>query len=88
MWVKGHTVPICALQLQQGNIILPALAAVLPVDHDALRRESALKVVPLLSVVVAKPQHVTGGVSTKPEKRHVHAQYVHLLPRLHEWHQL
>lgn len=59
VWVEGYTVPICALQSHQGNVILPALAVVPLVDDDALRRESALKVVPFLCVVVSQPQNIS-----------------------------
>ena len=67
MRVEGHTVPIGALQPQQGDVVLPALTVILPVDDDAFRRESALKVIPLLCVVVPQPQDVTRGITAKPE---------------------
>lgn len=59
VWVERYTVPICALQPHQGNVVLPALAEVLLVHNDALRRESALKVIPFLSVIISQPQNIS-----------------------------
>lgn len=68
--VEGHTGVLCALKLEQGNVVLPALAVVLPVDDDALGGEAALKVVPLHCVVVTQPHYVAGRVSAEPGKVH------------------
>lgn len=68
MRVKGHTVAFGALQPKQGNVILPALAMVLPVNDDALRGQAALKVIPLLRVVVTQSQHIARWVPAKPRK--------------------
>ena len=51
--VGGHATPLLALQPQQSDVVLPALAQVLPVDHDALRGKASLEVVLLHRVVVA-----------------------------------
>lgn len=68
MGVEGHTGALRprALKLEQGNVVLPALALVLAVHHNALRGQRALKVVTLHRVVVAKTHHVAGRVRTKP----------------------
>lgn len=68
MGVEGHTGAIRAFELEQGNVVLPALAVVLPVDDDALGGEAALKVIPLHRVVVTQPHHIAGRVSTEPGK--------------------
>lgn len=68
MGVEGHTGAIRAFELEQGNVVLPALAVVFPVDDDALGGEAALKVIPLHRVVVTQPHHIAGRVSTEPGK--------------------
>lgn len=35
--VERHTAALCAFEPQQGNVVLPALTVVLPVDNDAFR---------------------------------------------------
>lgn len=59
VWVKRYTVPICAFQPHQGNVVLPALAEVLLVYDNALWKESALKVIHFLCVVVSQPQNIS-----------------------------
>ena len=52
--VKRHTVSIGAFEPNKGDIIVPGLALVLPVNDDAFRTQGALKVVLFLGVIVTK----------------------------------
>ncbi len=72
MRVKGHALPLSALQSHQSHIMLPALRSVLPVHFYVLWREDTFKIILLLRVIIAQLHHIPWSITSKPaESRHL-----------------
>ncbi len=71
MRIKGHALPLSALQSHQSHIMLPALRSVLPVHFYVLWREDTFKIILLLRVIIAQLHHIPWSITSKPaESRH------------------